>query len=245
MIFGSRSGARPKAPAPAIRFLAALSRRRFLITPISQARCPGKSVSGSEKPQPSAGNLPMSPARPFGHRPIWSTRRAATSRRSRFRIRHHRTSAAASELQGYVALQAWRVSNWLWRQTRIDLALLLQSLSSDSLQVSIHPSASIGTSVFLDHATGIIVGSFVVIGDEVTIYQNVTIGRKDTTPGRAPRIGRGVLLSSGATILGDINVGDFARIGAGSVVTSDVPAGCTAVGVPARLTNCPGQLISA
>ncbi len=107
--------------------------------------------------------------------------------------------------KGYVALQAWRVSNWLWRQNRIDLALLLQSCSADSLQVSIHPSASIGTSVFPDHATGIIVGSFVVIGDEVTIYQNVTIGRKDALPGRAPRIGRGVLLSSGATILGDLS----------------------------------------
>jgi serine O-acetyltransferase len=140
--------------------------------------------------------------------------------------------------KGYIALQAWRVSNWLWRESRIDLALLLQSCSADSLQVSIHPSASIGTSVFPDHATGIIVGSFVVIGDEVTIYQNVTIGRKDASPGRAPRIGRGVLLSSGATILGDISIGDFAKIGAGSVVTTDVPGGCTAVGVPARLTNC-------
>jgi serine O-acetyltransferase len=140
--------------------------------------------------------------------------------------------------KGYVALQAWRVSNWLWRHERRDLALLLQSLSSDCLQVSIHPSASIGTSVFLDHATGIIVGSFAVIGDEVTIMQNVTIGRKQALPGRAPRIGRGVLLSSGATILGDVSVGDFAKIGAGSVVEHDVPAGCTAVGVPARLVNC-------
>jgi len=140
--------------------------------------------------------------------------------------------------KGYVALQAWRVSNWLWHHGRTDLALLLQSLSSDSLQVSIHPSASIGTSVFLDHATGIIVGAYVVIGDEVTILQNVTIGREQALPGRAPRIGRGVLLSAGATILGDVSVGDFARIGAGSVVGHDVPAGCTAVGVPARLTNC-------
>ncbi len=146
--------------------------------------------------------------------------------------------------KGYVALQAWRVSNWLWRQNRIDLALLLQSCSADSLQVSIHPSASIGTSVFPDHATGIIVGSFVVIGDEVTIYQNVTIGRKDALPGRAPRIGRGVLLSSGATILGDVSIGDFAKIGAGSVVTNDVPRGCTAVGVPARLTNCPEEVLA-
>jgi serine O-acetyltransferase len=141
--------------------------------------------------------------------------------------------------KGYIALQAWRVSNWLWRQHRTDLALLLQSLSSDSLQVSIHPSASIGTSVFLDHATGIIVGAFAVIGDDVTILQNVTIGRKRSLPDRAPKIGRGVLLSAGATVIGDISIGDFARIGAGSVVEHDVPAGCTAVGVPARLTNCP------
>src|SRR5882672_3335674 len=109
--------------------------------------------------------------------------------------------------KGYVALQAWRVSNFLWRQRRNDLALLLQSLSSDQLQVSIHPSASIGTSVFLDHATGIIIGAFAVIGDEVTILQNVTVGH-------------------------------FARIGAGALVEHDVPGGCTAVGVPARLVNC-------
>jgi serine O-acetyltransferase len=141
--------------------------------------------------------------------------------------------------KGYVALQAWRVANRLWREGRTDLALLLQSLSSDALQVSIHPSASIGTSVFLDHATGIIIGAFAVIGDDVTILQNVTIGRNPSEPDRAPRIGRGVLLSSGATIVGDVIVGDFARIGAGAVVEDDVPDGCTAVGVPARLTNCP------
>ena len=141
--------------------------------------------------------------------------------------------------KGYVALQAWRVANRLWREGRTDLALLLQSLSSDALQVSIHPSASIGTSVFLDHATGIIIGAFAVIGDDVTILQNVTIGRNPSEPDRAPRIGRGVLLSSGATIVGDVSVGDFARIGAGAVVEDDVPDGCTAVGVPARLTNCP------
>lgn len=156
-------------------------------------------------------------------------------------------------VKGYVALQAWRVSNWLWRQNRVDLALLFQSESSDLLQVSIHPSASIGTSVFLDHATGIVVGSFVTIGNEVTIMQNVTIGRRDVgqiasqiaSLGRAPRIGNGVLLSSGATVLGDIDIGDFAKIGAGSLVTSDVPGGCTAVGVPARLTNCPEEAVPA
>jgi len=141
--------------------------------------------------------------------------------------------------KGYIALQAWRVSNWLWRQDRTDLALLMQSLSSDSLQVSIHPSASLGTSILFDHATGIIIGAHVSIGDGATIMQNVTVGRKQAMPGRAPRIGRGVLLTSGASILGDITIGDFAKVGAGSVVDSDVPAGCTAIGVPARLTNCP------
>jgi serine O-acetyltransferase len=147
--------------------------------------------------------------------------------------------------KGYAALQAYRVSNWLWSNNRINLALLLQSESSCSVQVSIHPSARIGTSVFLDHATGIVVGAFVEIGDEVTILQNVTVGRKDPLAGRAPRIGRGVLLSVGATILGDIRIGDFAKIGAGAVVMTDVPAGCTAVGVPARLTNCPEERVSA
>ncbi|WP_035639233.1 serine acetyltransferase [Bradyrhizobium sp. ORS 375] len=147
--------------------------------------------------------------------------------------------------KGYVALQAHRVAHWLWTNERTDLALRLQAESSTSLQVSIHPSARIGTSVFLDHATGIVIGAFAVVGDDVTVLQNVTIGRRDALPGRAPRIGRGVLLSSGATLLGDVQVGDFARIGAGAMVTSDVPAGCTAVGTPARLTNCPEQPTSA
>ncbi|TMJ83556.1 MAG: serine acetyltransferase, partial [Alphaproteobacteria bacterium] len=138
-------------------------------------------------------------------------------------------------------LQAWRVANWLWRRDRTDLALLLQSASSEQLQVSIHPSASIGKSVFLDHATGIIVGASVSIADEVTIMQNVTLGRKQADGGRAPTIGCGVLLSTGATIVGDLTIGDYAKVGAGSVVTQDVPAGCTAIGVPARLTNCPAE----
>jgi len=140
--------------------------------------------------------------------------------------------------KGYVALEAWRVSNWLWRHGRGDFARLMQSAASDQLQISIHPSAEIGTSVFLDHGTGIIIGALVTIGDEATILQNVTVARHQHDPRYAPKIGRGVLLSAGATIIGDISIGDFAKIGAGALVTSDVPSGCTAVGVPARLTNC-------
>ncbi|MBR0820408.1 serine acetyltransferase [Bradyrhizobium liaoningense] len=141
--------------------------------------------------------------------------------------------------KGYVALQAWRVSNWLWRHDHRDAALLFQNEASNVLQVSIHPSASIGLSVYLDHATGIVIGANVVIGDEVTILQNVSIGRGSELPTRSPRVGRGVYIGAGASILGDISIGEFAKIGAGTVVTGDVPGGCTAVGNPARLTNCP------
>ena len=147
--------------------------------------------------------------------------------------------------KGFVALEAWRIQNWLWQRGRRDFALMMQSASSERLQVSIHASASIGTSVYLDHATGIIIGADSVIADGVTMMQNVTIGRGPERPARAQRIGRGAYLSSGASIIGDITVGDFAKIGAGAVVTHDVPAGCTAVGVPARLTNCPDDAIPA
>lgn len=140
--------------------------------------------------------------------------------------------------KGFLAVQAWRVSNWLWQQGRVDLALLFQSASTEQLQVSIHPSAALGSSVFLDHGTGIVIGAFSTIGDEVTMLQNVTIGR---SPGSSegPRVGRGVFLGSGASVIGPITIGDFAKIGAGAVVDRDVPNGCTAVGIPMRLANCP------
>lgn len=141
--------------------------------------------------------------------------------------------------KGYIALQAWRVSNWLWRHDRRDAALLFQNEASNVLQVSIHPSATIGSAVYLDHATGVVIGADVVIGDEVTILQNVSIGRSVELPPRSPRIGRNVFIGAGATILGDVRIGDFAKIGADTIVTGDVPAGCTAVGNPARLINCP------
>ena len=197
-------------------------------------------MSGSEKAPPIASVWRALPARHLRASP--DLVEAATRDLQGIAVHDPATSGFLPPLlnfKGYVALQAWRVSNWLWREGRTDLALLLQSLSSDQLQVSIHPSASIGTSVFLDHATGIIIGAFAVIGDEVTILQNVTIGRKpsDAGPGSEDRPRRSA--QPGATVIGDVSIGDFAKIGAGAVVEHDVPGGCTAVGVPARLTNCP------
>jgi Serine acetyltransferase, N-terminal len=194
---GARSGARLKRPWPTTRYSAGPCRPRSSITPISALRWPIRSDSGSVK-APAIGVNLRAP-------PIKRLRRRLTSLRPRRDLAgivlHDPASTAflpaLINFKGYVALQAWRVSNWLWQQNRRDLGLLLQSESSDSLQVSIHPSASIGTAVFLDHATGVVIGSFVTIGDEVTILQNVTIGRNVETPNRARKIGRGVLLSTG------------------------------------------------
>ncbi|BAT58318.1 serine acetyltransferase [Variibacter gotjawalensis] len=146
------------------------------------------------------------------------------------------------EYKGFLALQAWRVSNWLWSNRRRNLALLLQDATSRVLQISIHPSATIGTSVFLDHGTGIVIGPSASIGDNVTILQGVTIGRRYENPEKAPHVGRGVFLGAEATILGAVSVGDYAKIGAAALIEMDVPAGCTAVGNPAHLTNCPSSL---
>lgn len=140
--------------------------------------------------------------------------------------------------KGYLALQASRVAHRLWTQGRVELARELQGRISRSLHVSIHPSVEIGAGTFIDHGTGIAIGEGVVIGDEVSMLQGVTIGGAPEDRDGAPTIGRGVLLAAGAIILGPVEIGDFAKIGAGSLVTMSVPSGCTAVGVPARLVNC-------
>ena len=106
--------------------------------------------------------------------------------------------------------------------------------------MDIHPAARIGRGVFIDHGTGIVIGETAVIGDDVSMLHGVTLGGTGAERGdRHPKIGRGVLLGAGATVLGNIEVGDYAKIASGSVVLKAVPAGCTAAGVPARLVNCP------
>ena len=139
--------------------------------------------------------------------------------------------------KGYIALQAYRISHRLWESGRTELARELHGRITQALHVSIHPSVTIGSGVLIDHGTGVTIGEGVVIGDDGSILQDVTIGRSPEGEAGAPRIGRGVLLSAGAIVLGNVDIGDFAKIGAGSLVLASVPSGYTAVGVPARLVN--------
>jgi len=141
--------------------------------------------------------------------------------------------------KGFHALESFRVAHWLWREGRKAMALFLQSRISQLFAVDIHPAAEIGRGIMLDHATGIVIGETAVVEDDVSIMQDVTLGGTGKEGGdRHPKIRRGVLLSLGAKILGNIEVGEYSRVGAGSVVLKPVPPGCTAVGVPAKLVNC-------
>jgi serine O-acetyltransferase len=142
--------------------------------------------------------------------------------------------------KGFLALQTQRVAHWLWGEGRETLALYLQSRMSELFQVDIHPATKIGRGVFVDHGTGIVIGETAEIGDDVSMLQGVTLGGTGAEQGdRHPKIGKGVLLGAGAKVLGNIQIGDYAKIASGSVVLKPVPAGCTAAGVPARLVNCP------
>jgi serine O-acetyltransferase len=137
--------------------------------------------------------------------------------------------------KGYHALETHRFSHALWNTGRYDFALYLQSLSSRILQVDIHPAARIGRGVMLDHATGIVIGETAVIGDNCSLLHGVTLGGTGNERGdRHPKIGSGVMMGSGAKILGNIKIGDCVRVAAGSVVLHDVPPRRTVAGVPAH-----------
>jgi serine O-acetyltransferase len=142
--------------------------------------------------------------------------------------------------KGFHALQAQRVSHWLWQQQRQPLALYLQNQISQVFGVDIHPGARIGQGIMIDHATGVVVGETAVIGDDVSMLHAVTLGGSGCQGGdRHPKIGSGVLISAGAKILGGITVGDGAKVGAGSVVLESVPAHTTVAGVPAKVVGRP------
>ncbi|WP_306030762.1 serine O-acetyltransferase [Stappia sp. MMSF_3263] len=143
--------------------------------------------------------------------------------------------------KGFHALQTHRLANWLWRRGRKDFALYLQSRSSETFQVDIHPAVPVGVGVFMDHATGIVVGATAQIGDNVSILQNVTLGGTGKEEGdRHPKIRNGVLVGAGAKVLGNIEIGHCSKIASGSVVLTDVPANSTVAGVPARVVGAAG-----
>lgn len=153
----------------------------------------------------------------------------------------HKSVDAFLHFKGFHAIQTHRFAHALWKSGRRDFALYLQSRSSQVFQVDINPAARIGKGIMLDHATGFVVGETATIGNNVSILQGVTLGGTGKSDeDRHPKIGNGVLIGAGAIILGNIKVGDCARIGAGSVVVKEVPPHVTVVGVPARIIGDAG-----
>lgn len=142
--------------------------------------------------------------------------------------------------KGFQALQIHRVGHWLWEHGRQPLAHFLQSQLASQFAIDIHPAARFGHGIMLDHATGLVVGETAVVGNRVSILQSVTLGGTGKEDGdRHPKIADGVLISAGAKILGNIKVGEGAKVGAGSVVLHDVPAHTTVAGVPAKVVGKP------
>ena len=144
--------------------------------------------------------------------------------------------------KGYAAIQTHRLAHWLWNAGRRNIALYLQSRSSEIFQTDIHPGAQIGKGVFLDHATGFVAGETVVIEDNVSILHGVTLGGSGTEKAdRHPKIRTGVLIGAGAQIIGAIEIGAYSKIASGSFVAQSVPPKCIAIGVPARIIEGAGS----
>ena len=157
-----------------------------------------------------------------------------------------RDPAATSALEialtypGVHALWTHRVSHALWSHGARTPARVLSSMARAVTGVDIHPEATIGRRVFIDHATGVVIGQTAEVGNDVVIFHGVTLGGVAMTPGkRHPTVGDHVMIGAGAKVLGPINVGTGVKIGANAVVVKDVPCGNVAIGVPARLLPKP------
>jgi len=153
----------------------------------------------------------------------------------------HRLIEPVLYYKGFHAIQAHRLMHWLWHKDRRDFALYLQSRCSAVFQCDIHPAAKIGRGIFLDHATGLVVGETAEIGDDVSLLHDVTLGGTGKEwEDRHPKIRYGVMIGAGAKILGNIEVGHCARIAAGSVVIKPVLNNVTVAGIPARVVGKAG-----
>jgi len=155
----------------------------------------------------------------------------------------HRCIEPVLYFKGFHAIQTYRLAHWLWNQGRKDFAYALQSRASAAFQCDIHPAARIGRGIFLDHATGLVVGETAVIEDDVSMLHDVTVGGTGKEhEDRHPKIRHGVMIGAGAKILGNIEIGHCARVAAGSVVLKPVPHNTTVAGIPARVVGeagCP------
>jgi serine O-acetyltransferase len=140
--------------------------------------------------------------------------------------------------KGFQALVCYRISHYLWKVGRRDLALYLQSLIAETFSVDIHPAARISCGILLDHATGFVAGETAVIEHDVSILHEVTLGGTGKERGdRHPKVRSGVLLGAGAKILGNVEIGEGSKVGAGSVVLKDVPPHVSVAGVPAKIVG--------
>ncbi|GLI63801.1 hypothetical protein VaNZ11_006886 [Volvox africanus] len=147
-----------------------------------------------------------------------------------------RYTQAILYFKGFQAVQSYRIAHWLWQKGRKSLALAIQSRMSEVFHVDVHPAAVLGRGIMIDHATGVVIGETAVVGDNVSMLHHVTLGGSGTGRGvRHPTIGHGVLIGAGVTVLGPVTVGAGSKLGAGSVVVSDIPCHSVAVGVPARI----------
>ena len=155
-----------------------------------------------------------------------------------------RDPAATSTIQilflypGFKAIRMHRRANWLWRHNHKFWARYVSQRAARKTGIEIHPAATIGKRFFIDHGTGVVIGETAEIGDDVTLYQGVTLGGTGKDSGkRHPTIGNGVMIGAGAKVLGPFKVGDNSNIAAGAVVLEEIPPDCTAVGVPARVVK--------
>lgn len=161
-----------------------------------------------------------------------------------------RDPAARSRLEvfflysGFKAVRAHRKANWFYRRNMKFIARAISQHSRKKTGIEIHPAAQIGRKLFIDHGMGVVIGETAVIGDNCTLYQNVTLGGTGKDQGkRHPTLGDNVLVGSGAKVLGPFKVGDNARVAAGAVVLDEVPPDATAVGVPARVVKIGSQRV--
>ncbi|HJV36313.1 serine O-acetyltransferase [Geomonas sp.] len=142
--------------------------------------------------------------------------------------------------KGFHALESYRVAHWLWNNNRKPMAFFLQNRISEVFAVDIHPAARMGKGILIDHGTSVVIGETAVVGDDVSMLHEVTLGGTGKESGdRHPKVGHGVLIGAGAKVLGNVKIGDCSKIASGSVVLHEVPPHATVAGVPAKIVGRP------